>query len=167
MDLVNRMMGAFDEVKDALPTPVFGFGRLGQDDKIERLQTVPLLEECTGRQLREIARITEVRELAAGAVLTRAGEPGEEFFLIVDGSARVDVPGGKSGHLAPGDFFGEMSLLLDGGPRTATVTAETAIRVLVIKRRHFTTLLREAPALTLKVCATLARRVRDLEARQP
>ena len=61
MELVNRMMGAFDEVKDALPRPVFGFRRLGQDDKIERLQRVPLLEECTGRQLREIARITEVR----------------------------------------------------------------------------------------------------------
>jgi CRP-like cAMP-binding protein len=164
MDLVNRMMGAFDEVKDALPGPVFEFPRLGQDDKIERLQTVPLLEECTGRQLREIARITEVRELAAGIVLTRVGEPGEEFFLIVDGAARVEVPGGRSARLAPGDFFGEMSLL-DGGPRTATVTAETAIRVLSIKRRHFATLLREAPALTMKICATLARRVRDLEAR--
>jgi CRP-like cAMP-binding protein len=164
MELVNRMMDAFDEVKDALPRPVIGFRRLGQDDKIERLQTVPLLRECTGRQLREIARITEVRELAAGTGLTRAGEPGDEFFLIVDGSARVDVPGGRSGRLSPGDFFGEMSLL-DEGPRTATVTAETAIRVLVIKRRHFATLLREAPALTMKLCATLARRVRDLEAR--
>lgn len=164
MDLVNRMRDAFDEVRDALPTPVLGFRRLGQDQKIERLQTVPLLEECTSRQLREVARITEVQEFPAGAVLTRAGEPGEEFFLIVDGSARVDVPGGKSARLAPGDFFGEMSLL-DGGPRSATVTAETAIRVLMIKRRHFATLLREAPALTLKLCATLARRVRDLETR--
>jgi CRP-like cAMP-binding protein len=164
MDLVNRMMGAFDEVKDALPRPVLEFRRIGQDEKIERLETVPLLEECTSRQLREIARITDVQELPAGAVLTRAGDPGDEFFLIVDGSARVDVPGGKSGHLAPGDFFGEMSLL-DDGPRSATVTAETAIRVLRIKRRHFATLLREAPALTLKICATLARRVRDLETR--
>lgn len=164
MDFVNRMRDAFDEVRDSLPTPVLGFRRIGQDQKIERLQTVPLLQECTSRQLREVARITEVQELPAGAVLTRAGEPGEEFFLIVDGSAHVEVPGGKSAHLAPGDFFGEMSLL-DGGPRSATVTAETAIRVLVIKRRHFATLLREAPALTLKLCATLARRVRDLEQR--
>ncbi len=163
MDLVNRMMGAFDELRDSLPKPVLaGFRRMGQDEKMERLQRVPLLEECTGRQLREIARIAEVRELPEGTVLTRAGEPGEEFFLIVDGSARVEVPGGRTGRLAPGDFFGEMSLL-DGGPRSATVTAETAIRVLAIKHRHFSTLLREAPALTLKICATLARRVRDLE----
>ena len=165
MDFVNRMMGAFDEVKDALPQPVLGFRRMGQDQKIERLQTVPLLEECTSRQLREIARITDVQELPGGAVLTRAGEPGDEFFLIVDGSARVEVPGGKSARLAPGDFFGEMSLL-DGGPRSATVIADTAMRVLMIRRRHFATLLREAPALTLKLCATLARRVRELEQRR-
>ena len=165
MELVNRMMGAFDELKDALPKPVVsGFRRMGQDAKMERLQRVPLLEECTGRQLREIARIAEVQELPAGTVLTRAGEPGDDFFLIVDGAARVEVPGGRTGPLAPGEFFGEMSLL-DGGPRSATVTADTAIRVIIIKRRHFATLLREAPALTLKICATLARRVRDLERR--
>ena len=163
MELVNRIMGALDELKDSLPKPVLpAFPRMAQDEKMERLQRVPLLEECTGRQLREIARITDVQELPAGTILTRVGEPGEEFFLIVDGAARVEVPGGKTGRIAPGGFFGEMSLL-DGGPRSATVTAETAIRVLIIKRRHFATLLREAPALTLKICATLARRVRDLE----
>jgi len=165
MDLVNRMMGAFDEVKAALPRPVTPAPRMAQDEKMERLQAVPLLAECTSRQLREVARITDVVELAAGAELTRTGEPGEDFFLIVDGSARVEIPGGNTRRLSPGEFFGEMSLL-DGGPRSATVIAETAIRLLVIKRRHFTTLLREAPALMLKISATLARRVRDLERAQ-
>lgn len=166
MDLVNRMMGAFEELKDSLPKPVHaGPSRMGQDEKMEHLQTVPILSECTGRQLREVARITDVIELEAGAVLTRVNEPGEEFFFIVDGSARVEVPGAdKAAHLSPGEFFGEISLL-DGGPRTATVVAATAIRLLVIKRRHFTTLLREVPALSLKICATLARRLRDVERR--
>jgi hypothetical protein len=105
------------------------------------------------------------RVLEAGAVLTRVNEPGEDFFFIVDGSARVDVPGAnKEIRLSPGEFFGEMSLL-DGGPRTATVIAATAIRLLVIKRRHFATLLREVPALSLKICATLARRLRNAERR--
>jgi CRP-like cAMP-binding protein len=162
MELVNRMMGAFDELKDALPKPVLSGFRMAQDEKMERLQTVPILEECTGRQLREVARITEVIEVPAGTVLTRVGDAGDEFFMIVDGAARVDVPGGATRRLAPGEFFGEMSLL-DGGPRSAMVVAETAIRLLVIKRRHFATLLKEAPALTLKILATLARRVRDLE----
>ena len=165
MDLVNRMMGAFEELKDALPKPVpAGPSRMGQDEKMARLQTVPILSECTGRQLREVARIAEVVELEAGTVLTRVDEPGEDFFFIVDGSARVDVPDGKHAQLSPGEFFGEMSLL-DGGPRTATVTAATAVRLLVIKRRHFTTLLREVPALGLKICATLARRLREAERR--
>jgi hypothetical protein len=163
MDLVNRMMGEFEEVKDALPKPVVsGFRRIGQDEKMERLQSVPILEDCTSRQLREVARITDVVEHPEGTVLTRTGDAGEEFFLIVDGTVRIDIPGGQPVMLGPGQFFGEMSLL-DGGPRSATVTADTAIRVLVIRRRHFSTLLREAPGLMLKILATLARRVRDLE----
>jgi CRP-like cAMP-binding protein len=165
MDLINRMMGAFDDLKSALPKPVHaGPHRMGQDEKMEYLHTVPILADCTGRQLREIARITEGLELEPGAVLTRVNEPGEEFFFIVDGSARVHTPEGREARLSPGEFFGEMSLL-DGGPRTATVTAQTDIRLLIIKRRHFATLLREVPALTLKILSTLARRLRDAERR--
>lgn len=162
MELVNRMMDAFEDLKDALPKPVVSGFRMRQDEKMERLATVPILQECTARQLREVARIAEVMEAPAGTVLTRLGEPGEDFFMIVDGAARVDVPGGLQRQLRPGEFFGEMSLI-DGRPRSATVTAETDIRLLVIKQRHFATLLREAPALTLKILTTLARRVRELE----
>jgi CRP-like cAMP-binding protein len=162
MDLVNRMMDAFEDLKDAIPQPVVSGFRMARDEKMERLATVPILQECTGRQLREVARITEVMEAPPGTVLTRVGQPGDEFFMIVDGTARVDVPSGQTRTLAPGDFFGEMSLL-DGGPRSATVTAVTGIRLLVIRRRHFATLLKAAPALTQKILAILARRVRALE----
>ncbi len=161
MEFVSRIMDAYD-VNAILPGPVLSGFRMKQDSKIERLQQVPLLEECTSRQLRDIARITQVFEAPAGTVLTRAGEPGDEFFMILDGSARVEVPGGRRSELRPDDFFGEMSLL-DDRPRSATVTAVTPIRLLVIKRRHFTTLLKEAPALTLKILTTLCRRVRQLE----
>jgi CRP-like cAMP-binding protein len=54
--------------------------------------------------------------------------------------------------------------LLDGGPRSATVVADTPLRLLVIKRRDFSTLLREAPELTQSLLATLSRRVRIAEA---
>src|SRR5919201_5023967 len=74
MEFVSRMMDAFD-VKDA-PSPVLSGFRMRQDSKIERLQQVPLLQECTARQLREVARIAHVFEAPAGTVLTRAGEPG-------------------------------------------------------------------------------------------
>lgn len=162
MEFVSRMMDAYD-VKDTLLRPVLSGFRMAQDSKMERLQHVPLLQDCTARQLREVARIAQVFEAPAATPLTRVGEPGDEFFLILDGSARVEVPGGRQGRLAPGEFFGEMSLL-DEGPRSATVTAETAVRLLVIRRRHFATLLREAPGLTLKILATLSKRVRQLEA---
>lgn len=137
-------------------------GRVSQDDKMKRLEEVSLLEGCSQRQLRAVARIAEVVEVDAGTVLARAGQAGDEFFLILDGSARVDVSPRKRAKLKPGDYFGEMSLL-DGGPRSATVTADTPLRVLVIKRRDFATLLREAPDLTQSLLTTLSRRVRQAE----
>jgi CRP/FNR family transcriptional regulator, cyclic AMP receptor protein len=104
-----------------------------------------------------------VIEVPAGTVLARSGAPGEEFFLIMDGSARVEVSARKRSRLEPGQYFGEMSLL-DGGPRSASVLAETPVRLLVIKRRDFTTLLKEAPELTQSLLATLSQRLRQAEA---
>ena len=161
MEFVSRIMDVFD-LKDALPRPVISGFRLLRDAKMALLQQVPLLQDCTNRQLREIARIAHVYEAPAGTVLTRVGDAGDEFFMILDGSARVEVPDGRRSTLHPDEFFGEMSLI-DDGPRSATVTTETAIRLLVIKRRHFATLLREAPGLTLKILTTLSRRVRQIE----
>ena len=138
-------------------------GRVSQDDKIDRLEEVGLLAGCSRRQLRALARISEVIEVAEGTVLARNGQPGEEFFLILDGSARVEISSRKRSRLEPGQYFGEMSLL-DGGPRSATVVADTPLRLLVIKRRDFATLLREAPEVTQSLLATLSRRVRVAEA---
>ena len=138
-------------------------GRISQDDKIDRLEDVGLLSGCSRRQLRAIARISEVIEVPAASVLARAGQPGDEFFLILDGSARVEVSPRKRSRLEPGQYFGEMSLL-DGGPRSASVVAETPLRLLVIKRRNFSTLLREAPDLAQNLMTTLSRRVRHAEA---
>jgi CRP/FNR family transcriptional regulator, cyclic AMP receptor protein len=137
-------------------------GRVSQDDKIDRLEEVGLLSECSRRQLRAIARISEVIEVPEDTVLARSGAAGEEFFLILDGSARVEVSPRKRSRLKPGEYFGEMSLL-DGGPRSASVIAETPLRLLVIKRRDFSTLLREAPELTQSLLATLSRRLRTAE----
>jgi len=74
----------------------------------------------------------------------------------------VEVSPRKRSRLKPGEYFGEMSLL-DGGPRSASVIAETPLRLLVIKRRDFSTLLREAPELTQSLLATLSRRLRTAE----
>ena len=164
MELISRILdGSIPEsLRSATPGGRFFGGRVTQDDKISRLEAVPLLEECTRRQLKAVARITDVIEVPAGTVLARQGQPGNEFYLIVDGSARVEVSTRKRSRLAPGAYFGEMSLL-DGGERSATVVAETPMRLLVIKRRDFSTLLREAPELTQNILATLSRRLRQAE----
>src|SRR5262245_64585722 len=143
--------------------PVPSGESIRQDDKMERLEAVPLFGSCTRHQLRAVARIAGVFDAPADTVLIRAGERGDEFFMIVEGTARVHVTAKKRLRLRPGDFFGEMSLL-DGGPRSASVVAETPLRLLVIRRRDFTTLLREAPELTQNILATLSRRVRVAEA---
>ncbi len=165
MELVTRILdGSITYTPRGEPRgrSFFG-GRISQDDRIDRLEEVNLLSGCSRRQLRAIARISEVIEVPAASVLARAGQPGDEFFLILDGSARVEVSARKRSRLEPGQYFGEMSLL-DGGPRSASVTAETPLRLLVIKRRDFTTLLREAPELTQSLLATLSQRVRQAEA---
>jgi CRP-like cAMP-binding protein len=163
MELVSRMMDG----SIAGPTDS-GLGRgeapakLGQDEKMTYLQRVHLFESCSSRQLRAIARIAEVQEVPAGEVLARTGEPGDRFFVVVDGSARVEVSPQNQGRIGPGAFFGEISLL-DGEPRSATVIADTAMRLLVIHRRDFVTLLREVPSLTQLMLVTLCQRLRNAE----
>jgi CRP/FNR family cyclic AMP-dependent transcriptional regulator len=164
MEFVSRILeGSISlDLKDALRRSVSSSYRISQDEKIRRLEEVPLFADCTRKQLREVAKISKVVELPGGTVLTRMGEPGDAFFVIVDGSAIVDVAPRKRARLSPGDFFGEMSLL-DGEPRSATVHAETDVRLLAIPRRNFHTVLQEVPDLTYKILVTLSRRLRQLE----
>ena len=77
----------------------------------------------------------------------------------MDGSARVEVSADKRAP-ATGEFFGEMSIL-DGSARSATVVADTPLRLLVISRQHFSALLADVPGLTQALLVTLSRRVRQ------
>ena len=164
MELIGRMLDGtipWDLEAVLRQVPVAG-RRLPQDEKIRHLRKVPILEACTQRQLRAVAAISRVVEAPAGAVVTLRGQPGDAFFLILDGSAWVVLSQRQRHRLGPGDFFGEMALL-DGEPRSATVVAETALRLLVIGRDKFWTLLETVPDLTRKIMVTLSRRVRKVE----
>ena len=153
MELISRMMdGSIPYDVEGRLEPVSAGPGAKQDDKIERLRSVA----------KSVAKIARVFDVGANTVLTRAGEPGDEFFLIIDAAARVEVSAEKKVPLHPGEFFGEMSLL-DGGPRSATVVADTPVRLLVISRRHFSVLLKEVPGLTQTLLITLSRRVRQAE----
>jgi CRP/FNR family transcriptional regulator/CRP/FNR family cyclic AMP-dependent transcriptional regulator len=161
MELVGRMMdGSF--FGGAGPQPSSSGSGIDDDDRVERLEQVPLFQTCSRRQLKAIARISETFDVPTGTVLTRTGESGEEFFLIVDGAVRVEVSARRQIHLGAGEYFGEMSLL-DGEPRSATAVAETSVRLLVIRRRHFQKLLEDTPGIGRSLLITLCRRVRDAE----
>jgi CRP-like cAMP-binding protein len=165
VELISRMMdGSIPYDPEGRLEAVSSGPGANQGDKIERLKDVPMFEACSQRQLRSVARIARVFDVAAGTPLTRAGEPGDEFFLIIDGTARAKVSVEKHVVLHPGEFFGEMSLL-DGGPRSATVVADTPIRLLVISRRHFSALLKDVPGLIETLLVTLSQRVRQAEER--
>src|SRR5262245_29464735 len=136
MEFVSRMMDGSISYQgpDAHEPPIALPVRPSQ--KTAYLQRVPVLENCTKSQLRAISRIADVREAPAGEVLARTGEAGHHFFFIIDGTARVELAPETHHRVGPGEFFGEMSLL-DGGPRSATVVADTPVRLLVIHRRNF------------------------------
>jgi CRP/FNR family cyclic AMP-dependent transcriptional regulator len=137
-----------------------------KDSKLDLLGKVPLLAGCSKRELRQIASLADEIEVQKGKVLTRQGEPGRECFVIVDGTARATMRGRSSNPMGPGSFLGEMALL-DQGPRSATVTAETDMRLLVLTSRGFSTMLRDAPAVAPRIMRGLAERLREAERPRP
>jgi CRP/FNR family transcriptional regulator, cyclic AMP receptor protein len=125
----------------------------------ERLSTVPMFSECTKRELQAIARAVKQIEHPDGHVIAREGDRGVGFFLITEGKAAVSIGGKNRARLGPGDFFGEISLL-DRGPRTATVTSTSPIRLLGLTAWVFRGLIEEHPAIGIKLLEVLARRLR-------
>jgi CRP-like cAMP-binding protein len=134
----------------------------GTDEKLELLRRVPLLAACDKRGLQEVGRLADGIDVPAGKTLMREGESGSEFFVIVDGTVRVDRGGQRIRTLGPGDFFGEIALV-DRGPRTATVTTETPAKMLVLAHREFHSLMDRHPGIQKSVLTALAKRVRNLD----
>jgi CRP-like cAMP-binding protein len=133
-----------------------------RQDPQELLRAVWLFSGCSDAELGYIASLVVPRSVEADAVVVREGEAGDDFFVIVSGSATPTVDGDPVGELAAGSFFGEMALL-DGGERVATVTATTPLELLVLHRDDFNTMLEAAmPAVAPKLLAVVGRRMRDL-----
>ncbi len=139
---------------------------LGASGKIDLLKRVPLFEQCSKKDLQNIAQIADQLDLRAGKVLIEEGARGREFFVIIEGEVEVRRKGRKVATLGPGTFVGEMALL-SKVPRTATVTAVSDVDVLVITDRAFLELLNRMPDLWLKVARALAERVGADETNDP
>jgi CRP-like cAMP-binding protein len=130
---------------------------LRKDVKLELLKKVPLFSRCSKTSLEEIASIADEIDLPDGRDLTREGERGREFFVLVEGEVDVTKKGTHVRTLSTGDFFGEIALVSDE-PRTATVTAKGPIRVLVITDRAFKALVQRSPGIDAEVQEAVAER---------
>lgn len=135
---------------------------MARDEKLDLLHSVPLFAGLDRRHLERLGMLTEEVDVPAGKVLIRQGEQGDDMMIIVSGEVGVERNGARLNQLGPGDFFGEIALVV-GGPRTATVTAEAPSRLLVINHRDFHTLMDEFPEVAVQVLTTLAHRLRELD----
>ena len=131
---------------------------LRRDAKVKLISRVPLFEGCSGRELAQVASIAEQVELPEDAVLIRQGEPGRDFFALVEGSVDVRRNGRRIATLGSGDFVGEIALLTDA-PRTATVLAKSPVSALRMTGQGFSTLLDASPRMRGKVLKALADRL--------
>jgi CRP/FNR family transcriptional regulator, cyclic AMP receptor protein len=125
------------------------------------LAKVPIFSECSKREIAIIARASKEVVHKEGTVIAREGERGIGLFLILVGRCNVSIGGKTKARLGPGDFFGEVALL-DGGPRTATVTATSEVRLVGITGWVFRGLLMEHPSIALKTLEAVAGRLRTV-----
>jgi CRP/FNR family transcriptional regulator len=133
-------------------------------DPVEMLANVPLFAGIGRKELKRLVERMSQRTFSEGEVAVEEGRGGAGFWLIQDGDATVSVGGEIVRTLGPGEYFGEIALL-DDGPRTATVTAGTDMRCLGMASWEFRPFVIDHPELALTMMQTLARRLREAEAR--
>ena len=135
---------------------------MDQQGTIERIRSVPLFSDFGDKELQRVAAIAKEVEFPAGKVIAKQGESGVGFHMIVDGEATVSVEGVEHAKLGPGSYFGEISLI-DGGPRSATVTAATDLKTVSVTSWDFNVLLDQFPELARQLLIQLCRRLREVE----
>lgn len=132
------------------------------DSKLDLLKSVPLFERLSKSDLQHLGQLTDELDFAAGRVLMKQGDYGNEMFVIASGRVRVERDGRQIGDEGAGSWFGEMALLSQGR-RTATVTTTEPSRVFVIGHREFNSLMDSMPTVKMAVLECVADRIRGLE----
>jgi CRP-like cAMP-binding protein len=126
---------------------------------VEQLKTVPLFSGCSARELASLAVFLREVNFPAGREIVQEGRTGTGLHVIIEGETKVVVGDRTRRRLGPGAFFGEISLL-DRGPRTATVVAETPVRTVSLSSWNFRAALKEHPTIAVKMLEELASRLR-------
>jgi CRP-like cAMP-binding protein len=132
---------------------------LRKDAKMELLRQVTLFSGCSKRELGQIALIADEIDFPAGKRLIAQGNPGRQFFVVVEGEVSVSQDGKKISPPRGGsEFYGEIALV-SGSPATATVTTVAPTRALVIAPRHFRGLLDRSPSIQRRVLQSFSERL--------
>ena len=128
-------------------------------ERVERLRSVELFSALDEETLALVASLGAEVDAPAGSILTHPAQPGSGMYVIEDGRATVELRGGKTRELGPGDLFGELALLTAEGERTARVRAETDLRCFAIARDDFRDLLEREPRIAVALLPVLASRL--------
>ncbi len=134
-----------------------------KDARIQALRNVPLFSGLSKRDLVHVLELSTEVEFFPRKVIVAAGDRAQDFYvLLLQGEVKLALPGRRSATLGPGDYFGEMAVL-DGGPRSATITASTHISALRIERSDFLRLLDTYGSIGRKIAVELSKRLRACE----
>jgi CRP/FNR family transcriptional regulator, cyclic AMP receptor protein len=140
--------------------------RWASSEHLGRLAAVPLFSGLSAGQLRALARAAARVQFGGGDRIVREREPDDGFYVMEEGTAGVSVDGDRKASLGPGGYFGEMAVI-DGGPRSATITAETSVTVLKLPSSALSRLLDRDPSVTRAIAVELRRRLHDAGAVAP
>ena len=128
----------------------------------ETLRNVALFSACSKKELEKVAKASDEITMTAGSLIVDQGQTGREAFVVLDGEIDIKRNNRKVATLGPGSVVGELSLL-DHGPRTATAICATDCTLLVIDQRRFLGVIDTVPAISHKLLASLAARIRELD----
>ena len=143
---------------------VANVGGMQQRQRVAQLSTVPLFANCSKRELSRLLSRVRTETVDAGHTLFVEGAPSSNLYVILTGSAVVRKNGRRVARVGPGDVVGELSVIL-GGPRTATVEAETPIEWLVLDRASLREAIDEVPGLGWNVLQSVASRLDEANKR--
>jgi CRP-like cAMP-binding protein len=132
---------------------------------VDFLKKVPLFSDLDDEELHKLASIVREQNYKRRTTIVRVDDPGGALYILKSGLVKITIEDQHGDEmilriLYPTDFFGEMSLL-DGMPRSATVTAQEPSEVLTISREHFLNIIEQSPKILLKMTAVLSQRLRN------
>lgn len=131
--------------------------------KIAALESLPFFAGLDRDDLEEILRTAHPVAFQAGQALVERGDPGDAMYIVLSGTAEVDV-GGRFHRIKPGDFLGEMAVMA-GKKRMATVKAVEDVEALQVSAGNFQALLLERPRIALTILKSIVERLREVQDR--